>query len=104
MDFHAFMYMTIGRRTATYSDLLSGGFTDAWSARWPRAAGLTCCQAEDLRNPTSTFDQRIDLVLVRGRAHVRHATVTGDDEADRTPDGLWPSDHAGVTATIQFSP
>jgi len=93
-----------GTGTATYSDLLAGGFTDAWSARWPRADGFTCCQDEDLRNPTTALDQRIDLVLVRGRAHVRHATVTGGDEGDLTPAGLWPSDHAGVMATIQFKP
>ena len=93
-----------GTGTATYGDLIAGGFADAWSARWRRADGFTCCQDEDLRNPTTALDQRIDLVLVRGRAHVRHATVTGEDETERTPEGLWPSDHAGLTATIQFKP
>jgi endonuclease/exonuclease/phosphatase family metal-dependent hydrolase len=93
-----------GTGTATYADLLAAGFTDTWSARWRAAPGFTCCQDEDLRNPTTAVDQRIDLVLVRGRAHVRHVTVTGEDEAERTPAGLWPSDHAGVTATIQFKP
>ena len=90
--------------TDTYAALLGGGFTDAWSARWPRAAGATCCQAEDLRNPVSLLDQRIDLVLVRGRAHVRAAEVTGASPDSLTDDGLWPSDHAGVVATIQFKP
>jgi hypothetical protein len=29
------------------------------------------------------------------------ATVVGDAPADRTAGGRWPSDHAGVVATIQ---
>ncbi len=90
--------------TTTYASLLGGGFTDAWSVRWPRRDGFTCCQAEDLRNPVSLLDQRIDLVMVRGRAHVRAAEVTGASGDALTPDGLWSSDHAGVMATIQFKP
>jgi hypothetical protein len=30
------------------------------------------------------------------------ATVIGDELQDRTESGLWPSDHAGVVAKIQF--
>lgn len=93
-----------GTGTATYGNALAAGFADAWLEREPHDAGLTCCQAEDLRNPVSLFDQRIDLVLVRGRANVRHASTVGGEPEDRTPDGLWPSDHAGVGAIIQFKP
>jgi len=32
-----------------------------------------------------------------------HATVVGDESADRTPSGLWPSDHAGVVASLTLS-
>ena len=28
--------------------------------------------------------------------------VVGDDPYDKTPSGLWPSDHAGVAAKISF--
>jgi hypothetical protein len=38
----------------------------------------------------------------RGDVHVRQATVTGDEDGDRTADGLWPSNHAGTVAAIQF--
>ena len=93
-----------GTGTATYADLLGAGLADAWLEREPHLAGLTCCQAEDLRNPESLFDQRIDLVLVRGRAHVRQIETVGGEPTDRTPSGLWPSDHAGVVATVQFLP
>jgi hypothetical protein len=29
------------------------------------------------------------------------ADVVGDELGDRTPSGLWPSDHAGVVATLR---
>jgi hypothetical protein len=29
--------------------------------------------------------------------------VVGDEVKDMTPNGLWPSDHAGVVAKIRFS-
>jgi len=93
-----------GTGTATYADALAAGFADAWLERERHDPGLTCCQAEDLRNPVSLFDQRIDLVLVRGRAHVRQIQTVGGAQEDRTPDGLWPSDHAGVVATLQLEP
>jgi len=90
--------------TATYANLLAAGLDDAWLERHPHQAGLTCCQDEDLRNEASHFDQRIDLVLVRGGAHVHHVVRTGESEHDKTASGLWPSDHAGVVATVDFRP
>lgn len=86
--------------TETYVNLLAAGFDDAWVERHPHRPGLTCCQAEDLRNPVSSFDQRIDLILVLGRAAVTHVFRTGDRQGDRTEAGLWPSDHAGVVGTL----
>jgi hypothetical protein len=29
--------------------------------------------------------------------------VVGDTTADKTPSGLWPSDHAGIVATLVLS-
>ncbi len=88
--------------TATYGLLLGGGFADVWTARHPADPGLTCCQAEDLRNPVSAFDQRIDLVLFRGTAQVEAVSVTGASASDQTAAGLWPSDHAGVVGRVDF--
>lgn len=82
-----------------YSTLLGAGLTDAWVVGG-RGPGATCCQAADLRNPVSQLDTRIDLVLVRGPLRIRRAELVGDDPADRTAAGLWPSDHAGVVADI----
>jgi endonuclease/exonuclease/phosphatase family metal-dependent hydrolase len=97
-----------GTQTPTYGLLVSAGFQDAWREVKPPTAGFTCCHAADLRNEESTLDQRIDLVLVGSGFMTRggklvggvHATVVGDERVDRTPSGLWPSDHAGVVATL----
>lgn len=91
-----------GTGTATYANLLAAGFDDAWTERHPHRPGFTCCQDEDLRNPVSALDQRIDLVLIRGRARVEHAFRTGARERSKTDAGLWPSDHAGVVAIFEL--
>ena len=55
-----------------------------------------------LDNPVSKLDERIDYVFVRD-ADVRECRVVGDQPEDRTrPGGIWPSDHAGVVARIEF--
>ena len=81
-----------------YGILLGGGFSDAW----PGGPGNTCCHAADLHNPSPTLTKRIDLVLTRGGFETVSEEVVGDDVADRTASGLWPSDHAGVVATLRL--
>ena len=93
-----------GTGTMTYVELLSAGFDDTWRARQPHDDGLTCCQAADLRNAESLFDRRIDFVLARGEARAQHVELVGERLEDRLESGLWPSDHAGVVATLQFRP
>ena len=81
--------------------LLTSGFHDAWVERYPTDSGLTCCQASDLLNATSTLDQRVDFVFWRSPAvGVTRVDAIGAAPADRTTSGLWPSDHAGVVATL----
>jgi endonuclease/exonuclease/phosphatase family metal-dependent hydrolase len=55
-----------GTGTPTYSHLLAAGFGDAWHEA-EHGPGLTCCQEDDLLNPTSILSDRRDFVLVRGR-------------------------------------
>jgi len=43
---------------------------------------------------------RIDLVLFRGAFGVADISLFGNQPADGTSSGLWPSDHAGVAATL----
>jgi endonuclease/exonuclease/phosphatase family metal-dependent hydrolase len=86
----------------TYQAAIDAGFADAWLRRRHPDAGFTCCQAPDLLNTASSLDQRIDLVLVRGKVHVARIGLVGNQPEDRTPSGLWPSDHAGIAATLSL--
>ncbi|NIL98463.1 MAG: hypothetical protein GTO53_11260 [Planctomycetales bacterium] len=81
---------------------MAAGFLDAWSETHPSDPGFTCCQDPDLLNPVSLNSQRIDLVLHRAGWESLAAEVVGEDPADRTPSGFWPSDHAGVVATVRM--
>jgi hypothetical protein len=48
---------------------------------------------------TPTFDQRIDHVFATNEMAVVGCDLLGESPNDRTPSGLWPSDHAGVLVT-----
>jgi endonuclease/exonuclease/phosphatase family metal-dependent hydrolase len=85
----------------TYDALLAAGFDDAWTRANPDGpAGLTCCHAHPLDDPGDALRGRIDLVLTRGGIAATEAFVVGDQPGDFRA-GLWPSDHAGVVATLE---
>lgn len=90
-----------GSSTTTYADFLAAGYSDAW-AEAGTGLGLTCCHDDDLQNATTNFVKRIDYILFKGGLEVVSADVVGDDPAERTPFGLWASDHAGVVAKLRF--
>jgi hypothetical protein len=48
----------------------------------------------------SELYQRIDLILTLGNIEGQRIVLFGADPSTRTPDGLWPSDHAGVAARV----
>jgi endonuclease/exonuclease/phosphatase family metal-dependent hydrolase len=87
-----------------YQAIINAGFTEAWQSKRAPDPGFTCCQAENLLNPTSLLNHRIDLVLFRGGFGVADISLIGNQPADRTSSGLWPSDHAGVAATLRLPP
>src|SRR5215216_5454248 len=89
-----------GTGTETYGNLIEAGFEDAWSATHPGELGNTWGHRADLLNTTVNLTQRLDLVLFRNNLCALDAEVVGDELADRTPSGLWPSDHAGVVASL----
>lgn len=80
-----------------------GGFEDAWSTANPGDPGLTCCHDADLSNAEVDLRSRIDLILVRDGVRVREMERVGIDPAMRTPDGSWPSDHAGVVGRVMVT-
>jgi len=97
-DFNA----VVGDALGTYQRFVTAGFKDAWTRKRPLLPGYTCCQAPNLLNPTSLLNQRIDLILFRGAFVVDDIRLVGEKPSDRIPPGLWPSDHAGVVATLRI--
>jgi endonuclease/exonuclease/phosphatase family metal-dependent hydrolase len=89
-----------GSTTATYA-ALTDRFRDAWEVN-PGDPGLTCCQNSTLTNPASELGSRIDLVLSRQGAKPVAAHIVGAVPFSATPP-LWPSDHAGVVATLRLT-
>lgn len=86
------------------------GLADAWVAVHGPDGGYTSGQTDDLDLPESRLDHRIDYVLYQpGAIEAVAAEVVGEEHADRTrprpgaPYGLWPSDHAGVVATLRLA-
>jgi endonuclease/exonuclease/phosphatase family metal-dependent hydrolase len=88
--------------------MMSGtGYLDLWAlTQGPFDDGFTCCQDEFLRNDESALHERVDLVFSRlpegAELMPIQSQVTGDRDNEKSVSGLWPSDHAGVAATLKF--
>ena len=87
---------------ANYQALLNAGLIDAWVKKRVSDPGLTCCQTPSVSNVTPIFTFRVDLVLLRGDIGVRDIHLVGNTP-ENFVDGVWPSDHAGMVATLQIS-
>lgn len=85
---------------ATYKEMLSLGFSDAWGIVHPNLAGQTWQLVDS--SPVSTAFQRIDYIFF-SNANTRALTSreAGNQPHDKVG-GLWPSDHAGVRAELQL--
>jgi hypothetical protein len=90
-----------GTGTPTYTKLIDAGFIDAWTIKG-KGNGFTCCQADDLLNNDSSLTERTDLMMFRGDFKVKDIELVGNSQNDRTISGLWPSDHAGIVATLKL--
>ncbi len=98
----------------TYRFIKKFDFLDAWqrNALWVfrthNKIGYTGMHDADLMNESVNFDRRIDLIYVRSNVYLDGAPhigtvmldVMGDHLDNRTPSGLWPSDHAGVVGWL----
>jgi hypothetical protein len=92
------------------------GFRDLWPVAHPHDPGFTNGPLDGvgaldpttgalIPYPTLTFTARVDLVWLRdrfGRADDVHAAIFGNQQADRTANGLWPSDHAAVGMVFEL--
>jgi endonuclease/exonuclease/phosphatase family metal-dependent hydrolase len=87
-----------------YGTFTGAGYADAWTVVHGPNGGFTSGQSELLDNVPSLLDHRIDYVLYHPRVvEALEADVIGDELNDRTFSGLWPSDHAGVVATLHLA-
>jgi endonuclease/exonuclease/phosphatase family metal-dependent hydrolase len=92
-----------------YDVLASAGFTDAWAALRQSETGNSCCHLADLSNPVTDFSQRIDYVFARGgqrragelSGEIERFGVSPSDRLAGPAYPIWPSDHAGLVATLQ---
>jgi hypothetical protein len=84
----------------TYTDFIAAGYRDVWSEIFSGVTGFTCCQAQFVNNPVSQLYQRIDLILTLGVVVGQNIAPFGTNQTDKTPDGLRPSDHAGVAVQL----
>jgi endonuclease/exonuclease/phosphatase family metal-dependent hydrolase len=89
-----------GSATSVYADLTKSWFADAWALN-RRDPGLSCCQDPLLTNGTSHLHSRIDLVLTHGASRAVEAHLVGTAPFRALPP-RWPSDHAGLVATIRI--
>jgi len=81
-----------GTDQLAYAALLGFGMTE-------NGAVQSCCYSS-LFDPTQVFDHTVDHVLTKPGLRTHRAYVTGNDPSERTPSGLWPSDHGGVVSTL----
>ena len=84
-------------------DILEGfGLVDEWPRRF--GPGFSCClNNSDARDTNADgFDHRIDLILAKPKLRALSGQVVGDAVGDRAPNGLWPSDHAGVVMKLRL--
>ncbi len=65
---------------------------------------FTCCYGSALDIDEDPFDHTIDHVLAnkKAKAKLLKAYVTGNDPAEITPSGLWPSDHGGAVSKLKL--
>ncbi len=64
-------------------------------------ARQSCC-FDSLFDANATFDHTVDHVLTKPGLTTTRASVTGHDAGERTPSGLWPSDHGGVISQVRL--
>jgi endonuclease/exonuclease/phosphatase family metal-dependent hydrolase len=101
-----FAHDVYGPIVPPYWQAVDKGYLDAWKLQKDYGDGYTSGFDELVSDPTAKLTTRIDLIFVdRKKLKIESvdAEVVGDEIGDRTPSGLWPSDHAGVVAKIRFS-
>jgi len=88
----------------SYKAIARAGLQDAW-LKAGKGQGLSASAPtnELLRSPIPLrYKERIDLSFAKPHLRVLKAKRIGLKPTDRTPSGLWPSDHAGLAVTYRL--
>lgn len=89
---------------AAYEAFLAGGLTDTWTAAGLGPPPLTCCHLapEDLlSDPSALYTNDLDHIFTRGPFSVIDEHLVGNTAPNPVPPSfIWPSDHAGMVATL----
>jgi endonuclease/exonuclease/phosphatase family metal-dependent hydrolase len=100
-DFNSAADGALVNSTPTYGNLITGGFVDVWEQAHPHQNGFTSGGIDGaLTEPIGSFNRRIDHIFVQGDVQVVNARLVGSQR--QTPEGLWPSDHLGMTASLRL--
>jgi endonuclease/exonuclease/phosphatase family metal-dependent hydrolase len=89
-----------------YMQAVQAEYLDSWTLQRKYDEGYTSGFDEFVSDPTAELTTRIDHVFLGPNGYKIEkvkSDVVGDEVKDMTPNGLWPSDHAGVVAKIKFS-
>ena len=78
----------------------AAGFKDNGVKKLNKPYPQTCC--DDPRDHPLVFDHTVDHVLTKRGLKTLKAFATGNDPAQRTPSGLYPSDHGGKVVKLQL--
>ena len=92
-------------QTGAYTTMSAAGLVEVWPSVWQRdpCGGYTAGQTT-LESATSGLDHRIDFIFFQPSSWDAVQTeVIGDQLRDKTPSGLWPSDHAGSVGTLRMT-
>jgi endonuclease/exonuclease/phosphatase family metal-dependent hydrolase len=81
-----------------YFVLVAAGLVDTWPILHPGDPGYTAGLGDDLNQPATSVEHRIDMVMFRGQVTPVDSWLVGNTV--QTAGGRWPSDHLGHVAVL----
>jgi hypothetical protein len=95
-------YQQLANGTDLLNSPISFPYTDIWTLRPGKPPGFTCCEAANLANGESMLYERIDVIFSLILPVRVKANVLNNKPEDKTPSGLWPSDHATLVGRLFY--